>query len=80
MATVQILRIGFRVLKIQMKKHMTEKGFEQCKKTYPFTRHVQERNDLGFDSFVKNLMNEQEYNEYLSYVRKTKENLQFPNL
>jgi hypothetical protein len=58
-----------------MKKHMIQKGFEQCKNALPFTRHVQERNDLGFDSFVKELMGEEDYNQYISYIEKIKRDI-----
>ena len=55
-----------------VKKDMIEKGFEKCKTFYPFTRHVRERNDLGFDAFVTELMGENEFSEYYALVNKTK--------
>ena len=46
-----------------IRKGMSEKGFEYCKTTFPFTRYVNEKNDLGMDEFVKNLMGD-EFEEY----------------
>lgn len=75
LATILDFEDWIQGLEDPMKKHMIQKGFEQCKTALPFTRHVQERNDLGFDSFVKELMGEDDYNKYLSYVKNNGENV-----
>lgn len=48
-------------------KDMKEKGFEYCKRSLPFTRYINEKNDIGMDEFVKSLMGE-EYEEYKKLV------------
>jgi len=35
---------------------MSAKGFEYCKTVLSFTIHVNEKNDIGMDEFVKSLM------------------------
>lgn len=50
------------------KRDMRAKGFEQCKTVMGFTRHVQERNDSGFNKFVETLMGTEDYKEYMSQV------------
>jgi len=46
-----------------IRRDMGQKGFEYCKTAFPFTRYVNEKNDLGMDEFVKNLMGD-EFEEY----------------
>ncbi|PYF68498.1 hypothetical protein [Pedobacter nutrimenti] len=50
------------------KSDMKAKGFEKCKTVASFTRHVQERNNSGFDKFIENLMGTDDYKEYMSLV------------
>ena len=50
-----------------IRKDMNKKGFEYCKTSFPFTRYVNEKNDLGMDEFVKNLMGE-EFEEYKKFI------------
>ena len=40
---------------------MEEKGFEECKSVLPFTRYVNERNDIGLDEFLKENLTIQDY-------------------
>lgn len=42
---------------------MSNKGFESCKTVLSFRRYVNEKNDIGMDEYIKNLMGE-EYQEY----------------
>ena len=47
---------------------MKNKGFESCKTVLPFTRYVNEKNDLGLEEFVIKLMGEDLYKEYRDLV------------
>ncbi|MET3114856.1 hypothetical protein AAKU52_002596 [Pedobacter sp. CG_S7] len=46
-----------------IQKDMIERGFEQCKSILSFSRYVNEKNDVGMEEYIKNLMGE-EYQEY----------------
>lgn len=48
-----------------MKKAMLGLGFERCKSVLSFTRYVQEKNDVGMEEYIRNLMGNDEYNNYL---------------
>lgn len=39
-------------------------GFEKCKSAFPFTRYVNEKNDIGFDEFLKINLSEADYESY----------------
>ncbi|MEN0053553.1 MAG: hypothetical protein AAGC65_07780 [Mucilaginibacter sp.] len=43
---------------------MADKGFEACKSALPFTRYVNEKNDVGLEEFVQKLMGKELYQEY----------------
>lgn len=43
---------------------MEAKGFEECKSILSFTRYVRERQDIGLEAFVRDLMGENDFNEY----------------
>jgi len=47
---------------------MKNKGFESCKTVLPFTRYVNEKNDLGLEEFVIKLMGADLYKEYRGMV------------
>lgn len=47
---------------------MENKGFEECKTTFPFTRYVNERNDLGLDEWLKKHLSEEDYIFYTHNV------------
>lgn len=47
-----------------VKKGMQDRGFESCKTVLSFTRYVVEKNDVGMDEYVRNLMGEQDYDCY----------------
>ena len=49
---------------------MRRAGFEDCKTMLPFTRYVMEKNDVGMEAFVKQMMGEQDYAEYKSLMIK----------
>ena len=44
-----------------MRNDMRQKGFEQCKTFFPFTRHVMERRDIGMNEWMKNHLSEGDY-------------------
>ncbi len=45
---------------------MKKKGFEGCKTVLSFTRYVMEKNDIGQDEYVKQLMGEAAFNEFMA--------------
>lgn len=47
-----------------IRNDMEIKGFELCKGVLSFTRYVMEKNDIGMDEWLKNNLNEDDYNEY----------------
>lgn len=51
-----------------IQKDMIERGFEQCKSILSFSRYVNEKNDVGMEEYVKNLMGE-EYQEYRDLLK-----------
>lgn len=48
--------------------HFEKEGFHKMQTALPFTRYVNEMRDKGQDEFVKNLMGENDYNEYLELL------------
>lgn len=48
-----------------IKKGMKEMGFERCKTVLPFTRYVNERNDIGLEQFLKENLTIQDYEAHL---------------
>ena len=54
----------------KMRKEMQKDGFEACKRVLSFTRYVMEKNDVGMEEFVKNLMGAEDYSEYRSLMNK----------
>ncbi|WP_075344117.1 hypothetical protein [Tenacibaculum agarivorans] len=49
---------------------MKEKGFEEAKTAAPFTRFVMEKNDIGYDEFLKAHLSEDDYAYHLSMKEK----------
>lgn len=47
-----------------IRSDMEQRGFEGCLQILSFTRYVNEKNDVGLDEYVKDLMGEKEYNSY----------------
>jgi len=43
---------------------MREKGLQKCKTMLPFTRYVNERNDIGMEEFMKEHLSEEDFNYY----------------
>ena len=55
-----------------VKKGMKEKGFSGCLGVLSFTRYVNEKNDIGMDEYVKNLMGVEDFNSYMEIVTNEK--------
>lgn len=51
-------------------KDMKAKGFEECKTIVSFLRYVMEKNDIGMEAFVRDLMGDKEYQEYQILIAK----------
>ncbi len=49
---------------------MEEKGFKECRSILSFTRYVMEKNDIGQEEFVRNLVGKAIYDEYLQICMK----------
>jgi hypothetical protein len=54
----------------KIRADMEKSGFEYCKNVLSFTRYVNEKNDIGMDQYVRNLMGDELYTEYRSLVGK----------
>lgn len=48
---------------------MGKMGFVECRNIIPFTRYVLEKNDVGQEEFVQNLVGKAVYEEYLQICR-----------
>lgn len=48
---------------------MKERGFENCKTALPFTRYVNEREDIGMDTWMKEHLSEEDYKAYRSETK-----------
>lgn len=59
-------------LQENMRKDKQQKGFEQCKTVLSFTRYVMEKNDIGMEAFIIELMGMEDYSE-LKNLEKNKE-------
>jgi hypothetical protein len=46
---------------------MKRLGFEECRTHLPFTRYVNERNDIGMKEWMKENLSEEDYNFYSSH-------------
>lgn len=55
-----------------IREDMSKKGLGYCKSVLSFTRYVNEKKDIGFDEFVKDLMGD-EYKEYRLLAKLEKE-------
>lgn len=44
-----------------IKKSMKKLGFEGCKNSFPFTRYVNERNDVGMDEWMRQHLSPEDY-------------------
>ncbi len=58
-------------LPAEMAMEMRSKGFEGCKGVLSFSRYVMEKRDVGMEEFVRKLMGEEAYREYMQMVEKT---------
>lgn len=47
---------------------MAAKGFEECRTVLSFTRYVNEKHDVGMEEYVRSLMGDEEYKEYMMFV------------
>ncbi len=45
---------------------MEQKGFEESKRALPFTRYVMEKNDIGYDQFLKENLSDEDYQYHKS--------------
>jgi len=43
---------------------MKRQGFERCQSMLPFTRYVNERNDIGMDQWMKEHLSEEDYKTF----------------
>ena len=59
--TIEYFKEWLEGLPENIRKDMEEKGFEECKSVLPFTRYVNERNDVGLDQFLKENLTIQDY-------------------
>lgn len=55
-------------LSLAMQPKIREKGFEECRTLLPFTRYVMEKNDVGMEAYVRELMGEEAYAAFKSMV------------
>jgi protoporphyrinogen oxidase len=51
-------------LPANIKKDMKLKGFEACKMMLPFTRYVNERQDIGMGEWMKHHLSAEDYEYY----------------
>ncbi|MDR1340419.1 MAG: hypothetical protein LBK58_10260 [Prevotellaceae bacterium] len=51
-------------LPANIKKDMKLKGFEACKRMFPFTRYVNERQDIGMGEWMKQHLSAEDYEYY----------------
>lgn len=51
-------------LPLPISEDMRKKGFEACKTAFPFTRYVNERNDVGLDEWLKENLSAEDYEFY----------------
>jgi hypothetical protein len=47
-----------------VRKDMKNKGFEECKGIFSFTRYVMEKNDIGMELWMKEHLNESDFKAY----------------
>ena len=48
-----------------MAEDMKERGFESCLKIWPFTRYVNERNDLGLRDWLREHLSTEDFETYM---------------
>lgn len=58
-----------------VRKGMQKMGFDrtaerQCKTVLSFTRYVMEKNDVGLDEYIRQHMDSDDYEEYISMIGK----------
>ena len=51
-------------LPANIREDMKKKGFNQCKTMFPFTRYVNEREDVGMEAWMKENLSEKDYEAY----------------
>jgi len=49
-----------------IRKEMKNRGFDGCMGVLSFTRYVNEKNDIGMDEYVKELMGDEDFAKYMS--------------
>lgn len=49
-------------------KDMSARGFEACRSSLPFTRFVNELNDVGMEKYIRSLMGDDLYDEYQKII------------
>lgn len=52
-----------------VKAEFERRGFEECKRVLSFARYVNEKNDIGMDQYVKQLMGD-DFDEYISLLKR----------
>ena len=52
-------------LPMNVRVGMEKRGFNECKSILSFTRYVMEKNDIGQEEFIRNLVSDAVYDEYL---------------
>lgn len=48
----------------KISEDMKRQGFERCQSMLPFTRYVNERNDIGMDQWMKEHLSEEDYKTF----------------
>jgi len=54
-----------------LRADMKALGFNTCKNMLSLRRFVLEKNDIGMEEFIKNLMGEHDYRAYHRYINKS---------
>lgn len=51
-------------------RDMRAQGFEACTSILSFTRYVMEKNDVGMEEYIRQLMDPEDYTEYREIIEK----------
>jgi hypothetical protein len=57
-------------LPVNIRADMERKGLEQCRYILPFTRYVNERQDIGLEEWMKEHLSEEDYRAYKETKKK----------
>ena len=57
-------------LPANIRNDMQQRGFDYCKTTLPFTHFVNEKNDVGMEEYIRDLMGNDLFTEYKSIIDK----------